>query len=143
MIRQNDTQNIMTAGALISCAKDRHLNQFTYIPRSKFQRGKGGSRNRVGAKLKSGNSENVAHLVHHEEKEPCPLLHAIFTYLCYAVLILVGYINDLIRPRTSKEKQREVRIIFHKVIVNFLKLRTFMFAFTVHTVGIHATVFEL
>ena len=43
-----------------------------------------------------------------EENEPCSLIDAFFTYLCYAVLVLVGYMNDFIRPITTQEKNRPV-----------------------------------
>lgn len=44
-----------------------------------------------------------------ESFEECSLWDAFCTYLCYAVLVLVGYVNDLLRPRTATEKHREVR----------------------------------
>jgi len=34
---------------------------------------------------------------------------AILTYLCYLVILIVGYVNDFIRPETSREKHRAVR----------------------------------
>ncbi|CAG7818410.1 unnamed protein product, partial [Allacma fusca] len=41
-----------------------------------------------------------------EEVESCSFVDAFFTYLCYAVLVIVGYFNDFIRPRTSQERNR-------------------------------------
>lgn len=43
-----------------------------------------------------------------ESFEECSLWDAFCTYLCYAVLVLVGYVNDFVRPRTAKEKHRDV-----------------------------------
>lgn len=44
-----------------------------------------------------------------ESFEQCSLLDALYTYLCYSFLVIVGYINDLLRPRESTEKFRSVR----------------------------------
>ena len=43
-----------------------------------------------------------------ESFEPCSYLDAFYTYLCYAVLAIVGYVNDIVRPRASAEKNRQV-----------------------------------
>lgn len=43
-----------------------------------------------------------------ESFEEASLWDAFCTYLCYAVLVIVGYVNDFIRPRTTLEKNREV-----------------------------------
>jgi hypothetical protein len=43
-----------------------------------------------------------------ESFEQCSLLDALYTYLCYTVLVLVGYVNDILRPRASTEKFRMV-----------------------------------
>lgn len=48
-----------------------------------------------------------------ESFEECSLWDAFCTYLCYAVLVLVGYVNDLVRPRTAKEKHRDVRHLIY------------------------------
>lgn len=45
-----------------------------------------------------------------ESFEPCSYIDAFYTYLCYAVLAIVGYINDIVRPRAAAEKYREVSI---------------------------------
>jgi len=45
-----------------------------------------------------------------ESFEQCSLLDALYTYLCYAFLAIVGYVNDLVRPRDSTEKFRSVRL---------------------------------
>jgi len=37
-------------------------------------------------------------------------LDAFFTYICYLVILTVGYVNDFIRPETSREKHRSVSI---------------------------------
>jgi len=41
-----------------------------------------------------------------ESFEACSLIDAIYTYLCYVVLLLVGYANDVLRPRASTEQYR-------------------------------------
>jgi serine palmitoyltransferase len=51
-------------------------------------------------------NRDVAKRKMQESFEECSLLDAIYTYLCYTFLILVGYVNDLIRPRAAKEKNR-------------------------------------
>ena len=43
-----------------------------------------------------------------ESFEQCSIWDAFCTYLCYAVLVLVGYANDIIRPTASKERNREI-----------------------------------
>lgn len=40
--------------------------------------------------------------------EEASLWDAFCTYVCYAFLVIVGYVNDIIRPRTTLEKNREV-----------------------------------
>ena len=43
-----------------------------------------------------------------ESFEPCSYLLAFYTYFSYAVLAIVGYVNDIVRPRASAEKNRQV-----------------------------------
>jgi hypothetical protein len=42
--------------------------------------------------------------------EEASLWDAFSTYLCYAMLVICGYVNDIIRPRTTLEKNREVNV---------------------------------
>ncbi len=54
--------------------------------------------------------------VHCEEFEATPLLLAVLTYMSYAILVLFGYMRDLMRfyglekPRAYKERGNEVRL---------------------------------
>jgi len=43
-----------------------------------------------------------------ESFEECSFWDAFCTYMCYAFLVIVGYINDVIRPRANQEKNRQV-----------------------------------
>ena len=112
MVSRNENQNILTSGPLIPCAKDIRVNRFPYIPKSKLRPGKETNRitRRTVIRRNGYGTVGNVRVDTHEEKEPCPLLHAILTYFGYAVLVLVGYINDIVRPRISKEKHREVRL---------------------------------
>jgi hypothetical protein len=44
-----------------------------------------------------------------ESFEECSLWDAFCTYMCYAFLVIVGYINDIFRPRANQEKNRQVK----------------------------------
>jgi len=54
-----------------------------------------------------------------ESHEECSLLYALYTYICYAVLVLAGYANDFIRPRESQEKNRPVCSYFICIVCCF------------------------
>ena len=43
-----------------------------------------------------------------EPSEPCSYLVTFYTYLAYAILAIVGYVNDIVRPRASAEKNHHV-----------------------------------
>ncbi len=59
-----------------------------------------------------------------ESFEECSLWDAFCTYLCYAVLVIVGYVNDLVRPRTANEKHRDVRQLFHRIFYILKKYKS-------------------
>lgn len=44
----------------------------------------------------------------HQQFEQCSYWDAFCTYICYFVLFVVGYANDLIRPSAGKENHRHV-----------------------------------
>lgn len=46
----------------------------------------------------------------HESFEQCSYWDAFCTYMCYFVLVVVGYANDIIRPLAEKEKNRNVSL---------------------------------
>ena len=45
-----------------------------------------------------------------ESFEPCSYLLALYTYFSYAVLAILGYVNDIVRPRASAQKNRQVSV---------------------------------
>ena len=69
-------------------------------------------------------SEQEQHTpVHNEEFEATPLWLAVLTYMSYAILVLFGYMRDLMRfyglekPRAYKERGNEVH--YQLLILNF------------------------
>ena len=112
----------ISTGPLIPCAKDPYLNNRkakitsngikkngflshnqTEIKKQETRHHQHNGVDEIHNKKKQSRNKKIQ-----EENEPCSLIDAFFTYLCYAVLVLVGYMNDFIRPITTQEKNRPV-----------------------------------
>ncbi|CAG7727542.1 unnamed protein product, partial [Allacma fusca] len=64
-----------------------------------------GGKDDDGKMEQNNNRDKVPRKVQ-ESFEKCSFIDAFYTYMCYAVLVIVGYINDLVRPRASVERNR-------------------------------------
>ena len=59
----------------------------------------------INSSSSTGTARTSRKQVMHED---VPIIAALFTFLSFGLLTLVGYVKELFRPRDAKEKNREV-----------------------------------